>query len=76
MEHTERVTDILSAGIFTPEEVEQIDDNPNNFKSIEFHLIKHLTDEELYYTDAETLEALETADTVQDTPKGRIFLFS
>jgi len=76
MKTSERIEDILTAGIFTPDEVEPTE-TPNTFKSICYYLIIHLTDEELYYTDGETLKAYEdTADMEQDTPKGRIFLFS
>lgn len=70
----ERIEDIFNVGTFNDEEIEAID---GGFKSWEFYQILHFSNEEWYYTDDETSEAIqESADQEIHTEKGIIFCFS
>jgi hypothetical protein len=78
MNTQERILDINSLSTFNDNEVsqEQSSSLPNYFKSIEYCLIIHLTNEELYYLDDETETTYgESADNVEDTTKGRVYLW-
>lgn len=54
---------------------EELEPNENDYKSWEFYLIKYYSNEELYYLDEESEEVLNSADEIQDTPKGKVFAF-
>lgn len=75
----ERINDINKLGIFDSQEIRE---NKNNksmfavFESIEYYQIFHLTNSEIYYLDNETDDALNTADIIEDTNKGRIYCWS
>jgi hypothetical protein len=78
MNTQERILDINSLSTFNDNEVsqEQSSSLPNYFKSIEYYLIIHLTNEELYYLDDETETTYtNSADDVEDTKKGRVYLW-
>ena len=65
----ERKADIIGTNGIEASELEHKHDNA--FKSIEYHLIIHMTNAELYYGDY--LRWCFDADEVIDTGKGRIF---
>ena len=70
----ERQQEIFELGHFNPEEIEKIDATiyiPNSFKSIEYHLLIHMTDAELYYCS----DDFTSADLQEDTPKGIVYGF-
>lgn len=69
----DRMLDIKTTNIFNNNEVKF--DFENRFKSIEYYIIIHLSNAELYYIDEETLRSYENADLIQDTVKGRIYCF-
>ncbi len=73
----DRIKDIQSVKTesFNSDEIKQDDDQQNFFSAIEYYLIIHLTNEELYYTDDETLGNYDHADLKEDTDKGRVFGF-
>ena len=75
----DRIKDVNKLGIFDSEEVRENEYNECMFavlKSIEYYQIYHLTNSELYYLGSETEEALNTADMIEDTEKGRIYCWS
>ena len=75
----DRINDVNKLGIFNSEEVKENEHNECYFsvlKSIEYYQIYHLTNSELYYVGSETEEALNTADMIEDTEKGRIYCFN
>lgn len=76
MTKDERLLDIQSLGIFNDNELSNLE-RENDFTSWEYYLVRHLTNEELYYTNDE--EAAHLADmcaSQHDTDKGRIYLFT
>ena len=75
----DRIEDVNKLDIFDTEEVKENEHNESVYtvlKSIGYYQIFHLTNSELYYVDEETEEALNSADMIQDTSKGRIYCFS
>ena len=81
MDRQERRTDVLRTGFFYKEELENVDNETHNqgnaFKSIEYYLILHFTNSELYYlSDEETTHLNESADIIEDTNQGRIYCFN
>ena len=75
----DRINDVNKLGIFNNKEVRENEHNECMFavlKSIEYYQIYHLTNSELYYIGSETEEALNTADMIEDTDKGRIYCWS
>lgn len=76
MNTQERLNDILELGIFNNTELELDDSgNENTFKSWEYYLIIHLSNEDLYYTDDETLQSYEESGERHETSKGVIYCF-
>ena len=79
MNTQDRILDINSLGIFNDTEVEQdttaLRMQENSFKSIEYFLIVHLTNEELYYMSHDEIPS-KFADLIKDTEKGRIYCYS
>ena len=79
MKTAERMQDIYKLGTFESGEIEQAGEltTDNLFKSIEYYLIIHFTNEELFYLPEETERTYEEgAEEVHDTEKGRIYLFT
>lgn len=74
MNTEERIKDIFKTGGFNPEEIEHVKDNI--FKSIEYYIIIHLTNAELYYQSAEEEEINKSAEEIRDTEKGRVYFFN
>lgn len=76
MDVLERIEDIKSVGTFRDDEIIPNEDSQNYFSSIEYHLIIHVTNEDLYYMDEETEKIWEEhSEDTEDTEKGRIYLF-
>jgi hypothetical protein len=76
MKINQRITDIQENGNFNLTEVEQEGNLFNSFKSDEYYLILHFTDEEIYYTSDEEKEQFEKiAEDIINTEKGIIFCF-
>ena len=78
----DRLKDINDTGLFNKIEISNINSNNdklyniiNDFKSDEFHLIKHYTNAEIYYLTEVDLDFLDTCDESYDTDKGRIYCF-
>ena len=75
MKTNDRIEEIENLPFFDKGEIEmdihRHSPESNFFKSIEYHLIIHLTNQELYHNQ----EDYETADLIEDTPKGIIFCF-
>ena len=75
MSDQERITDLMSIGMFNENELVS-HDQPNSLSSIEYWQIMHYTNEELYYLDEEThTDIKECADIIEETSKGIAFLF-
>lgn len=75
----ERIDEIINAdlGIERDELKQELDATFISFSSIEYHLIIHMTNTELYYCDDEQINLHENlCDVKQDTRKGIIFAFS
>lgn len=72
MKTQDRIKDIIKLGIFNDTEIENLNEE-NTFKSWEYYLIVHLTNEELYYSD---MDQYETSDLTENTEKGVIYCFS
>ena len=72
----QRIIDIESTNLFTNDEVVYIEESNQSFESWEFSVIMHYTNEELYYLDDELVNALQNADTIEDTDKGIIYCFT
>ena len=77
MKNNERILDIESTGNFDKNEIKNfyaiLD---NSFKSIEYHIIFHFTNEELYYNSHEIENLEENADFQEETEKGKIYCFN
>jgi hypothetical protein len=75
MDITARIKEIESIVGDTPEQLEN-DYWHKTFESIEYYMIVHLTNEELYYTSDEEIEQYQQcADLIEDTQKGRVYGF-
>jgi len=75
----DRINDINKLGIFNSDEVKENEHNECIYavlKSIEYYQIFHLTNSELYYLGEETERALDNADLIEDTEKGRIYCYN
>ena len=78
MTQQERIEEIANSSFGIQESELRSENNQThgyNFSSIEYYFILHLTNEELYYMDDETLSLYQdAADYYEDTAKGKIFL--
>lgn len=75
-EYTENELEIIEALNLNNEELEELE-KEGHYKSIEFYLIIFYSNAGLYYlSDEETERLEEMADSIEDTPKGRVFAFS
>jgi hypothetical protein len=73
----ERIADLMSTKEFNDTEIEKDTmGTVNAFKSWEYHLILHYTNEEYYYLSDEWVNALNgNADLNEETEKGFIYGF-
>jgi len=75
----ERIDDMMLLGLFEKEELEvatDIEIGFSVFKSWEYYAIYHLSNEELYYLPEEVeISLVDTADEIEDTKKGRIYMY-
>ena len=72
----ERIEDLKSLGCFDDTELERDTmGTVNAFKSIEYHLILHYTNEEYFYLSDEWTNNLNVADLNEETEKGFIYGF-
>jgi hypothetical protein len=75
MGYKQRLSDILKTGLFEDNEVEH--ERENIFKSWEYYLIIHFTNQELYYlSDEEKDNYSKIADLELETNEGFLFAFS
>ena len=76
MKTNERIKDINENGNFDLNEVKHDKNQFNSFTSIEYYLIFHFTNEEIYFTPDEKREHMEeVAEDIINTEKGIIFCF-
>jgi hypothetical protein len=77
MNKKERILDIEKSERFAEKEIKQKNDAGNNaFSSIEFYIIIHFTNEELYYSNHERETFEEHAEEIINTEKGVIYCFN